>query len=348
MPTLATWPTNRTDAREPEWSKMISLQRRDGIYLNAPNTTDFSPSANPAGGMNVLIGSGDCVVGGFHGESTAQQILPIAAADAINPRIDRVVLHVDFTTPVTISLIVLTGNPALNPVPPSLTLTTSVREVPVCQVYVDPRISSIVASKVTDERAFTADRLLGTSSTQPLGRPGTRTPGVLPIPAPIDHSHDYDPLDLAANTIPAGIMVPFPGTDAPGWLACNGVAVSRGDYPALWAAIRDQFGNGDGRQTFNLPLKFYAANYIETYVIGPLDSSGNGYAQISRDFGLFRGVFDLGPYPPNDGYWPLPSLGAQAYAGTTIITAKGGTPTGTVQVFAQWSDVPIPMIIKAH
>ena len=38
-----------------------------------------------------------------------------------------------------------------------------------------------------------------------------------------------------------------------GWLECNGQAVSRATYAALFSAIGTRFGQGDGVNTFNLP-----------------------------------------------------------------------------------------------
>lgn len=60
---------------------------------------------------------------------------------------------------------------------------------------------------------------------------------------------------LAANAaMPAGVFVPFAGSAAPsGWLLCNGAAVSRTTYAALFGAIGTAFGAGDGSSTFNLP-----------------------------------------------------------------------------------------------
>jgi microcystin-dependent protein len=53
---------------------------------------------------------------------------------------------------------------------------------------------------------------------------------------------------------PAGIVMPFAGTTAPqGYLLCDGSAVSRDTYSALFAAIGTVYGAGDGVSTFNLP-----------------------------------------------------------------------------------------------
>lgn len=59
---------------------------------------------------------------------------------------------------------------------------------------------------------------------------------------------------IAQQLNPAGKVSAFATAAAPaGWLACNGAAVARAAYPALFAAIGVAFGPGDGATTFNLP-----------------------------------------------------------------------------------------------
>lgn len=59
---------------------------------------------------------------------------------------------------------------------------------------------------------------------------------------------------LIAGAVPAGKLSPFARVTAPtGWLECNGSAVSRTAYSALFAAIGTTFGAGDGSMTFLLP-----------------------------------------------------------------------------------------------
>lgn len=54
--------------------------------------------------------------------------------------------------------------------------------------------------------------------------------------------------------VSSGMVLPFAGSAAPtGWLECNGAAVSRTTYSALFAAIGTLWGIGDGSTTFNLP-----------------------------------------------------------------------------------------------
>jgi len=53
---------------------------------------------------------------------------------------------------------------------------------------------------------------------------------------------------------PPGTVVSFAGNTAPdGWLLCNGTAINRTEYSALFAAIGTVHGAGDGSTTFNLP-----------------------------------------------------------------------------------------------
>lgn len=53
---------------------------------------------------------------------------------------------------------------------------------------------------------------------------------------------------------PAGIVLPFAGSTAPqGYLLCDGSAVSRDTYSALFAVIGTTYGAGDESTTFNVP-----------------------------------------------------------------------------------------------
>jgi microcystin-dependent protein len=53
---------------------------------------------------------------------------------------------------------------------------------------------------------------------------------------------------------PLGLVMPFAGNDIPrGWMLCDGTAVSRSIYDALFKVIGTIHGDGDGEKTFNLP-----------------------------------------------------------------------------------------------
>jgi len=54
--------------------------------------------------------------------------------------------------------------------------------------------------------------------------------------------------------VPVGTVLTFANSSVPsGWLECNGAAVSRTTYAALFAAVGTSFGSGDGSTTFNVP-----------------------------------------------------------------------------------------------
>ena len=61
-------------------------------------------------------------------------------------------------------------------------------------------------------------------------------------------------VDDLSGMVPSGAVMYSAGQTAPsGWLKANGAAVSRTTYAALFAAIGERYGRGDGRTTFNLP-----------------------------------------------------------------------------------------------
>lgn len=56
------------------------------------------------------------------------------------------------------------------------------------------------------------------------------------------------------TNVPVGATIPYSGTSAPtGWLLCDGAAISRTTYSALFAVIGTTYGVGDGSTTFNIP-----------------------------------------------------------------------------------------------
>lgn len=57
-----------------------------------------------------------------------------------------------------------------------------------------------------------------------------------------------------APLLPAGVVVAWAGSTAPGgWMLCDGSAISRTTYSALYSICGNAFGSGDGSTTFNVP-----------------------------------------------------------------------------------------------
>lgn len=69
-----------------------------------------------------------------------------------------------------------------------------------------------------------------------------------------DKVDGYHASDLLNQSIRVGVVLPFSGSTIPsGYLPCNGAAVSRTTYKALFDVIGTTYGTGDGSMTFNLP-----------------------------------------------------------------------------------------------
>ena len=67
--------------------------------------------------------------------------------------------------------------------------------------------------------------------------------------------YDFNGSNLTGiEGIPTGTIVPWSDSTAPsGFLECNGAAVSRSTYAALFAIVGTTYGVGDGSTTFNVP-----------------------------------------------------------------------------------------------
>jgi microcystin-dependent protein len=197
---------------EAGWYPMARLWLPDGVMDNLLD--EFEVFADATGGLNVKVRSGQAWIQGQFVQHTAQETLTLATADASNPRIDRVIIRVDWTAN-TAALDVLTGTPAVTPSAPALTQNAGASwEYALAQVRVEATATSITANKVTDERTFPR----------------------------IDQG------------IPPGTLADYCAVTAPrGWLLCYGQAVSRVTYARLFNILGDAFGAGDGATTFHLP-----------------------------------------------------------------------------------------------
>jgi microcystin-dependent protein len=61
-------------------------------------------------------------------------------------------------------------------------------------------------------------------------------------------------LNESTGTVPPGTIISYGNSNVPsGFLTCNGAAISRSAYSALFSAIGATYGGGDGSTTFNLP-----------------------------------------------------------------------------------------------
>jgi hypothetical protein len=135
---------------ENQWGEMAQFWMGTGVIRNQLNNLNVFADST---GMQVKGDTGKAYIKGYFYKNDALKVLAIAAANATNPRIDRVILRVDWTAN-TITMLVLTGVAAASPTPPALTQSASVWEISLCQVRVDAGVSTIAANKITDERVL--------------------------------------------------------------------------------------------------------------------------------------------------------------------------------------------------
>lgn len=142
---------------EAQWSKMAQNWLSTGIIKSYNN--ELSVYADSTG-MQAKIKTGAAWIKGHYFEADAEEVLAIGTADGTNPRIDRIIVRLDWSLN-TIQLAVLQGTPAVSPTAPALTQNTSRWEISLSQVYVGANVSTITPGNITDERYF-----VGNANTQ--------------------------------------------------------------------------------------------------------------------------------------------------------------------------------------
>jgi len=143
-----------------------------------------------------------------------------------------------------------------------------------------------------------------------------------------------------ASANPTGVLLMWPTTTAPsGYLLCNGTAVSRTTYAALFAAIGTTFGAGDLTTTFNLP-DFRDRMPIGAGSIYSANSSGGSADAIvvSHTHTTTNTLAFAGDALPAHSHTIVKASGtggsgvASGAGGgsATTTSVSGGTPTGTI------------------
>ena len=121
-------------------------------------------------------------------------------------------------------------------------------------------------------------------------------------------------------SIPSGFILPFAGKSIPeGWLICNGAAVSRTEYAALFSAIGTTWGEGDGSTTFNLP------DLDERFIEGTVDTSKVGEyveAGLPDIIGMSGNLVGYSDLAPTGCFTRENSGNAQLSVGNQICVTK--------------------------
>lgn len=115
--------------------------------------------------------------------------------------------------------------------------------------------------------------------------------------------YDFNGANLTGiEGIPTATIVPWSSASVPtGFLECNGQAVSRSTYSALFAIVASTYGGGDGSSTFNVP------NLTDNVAVG----KSNNKALASTG----------GANTVNIGFTPAGNVGG-ATANATLSTAQ--------------------------
>ncbi|HJK09112.1 MAG TPA: tail fiber protein [Methanocorpusculum sp.] len=210
-------PENPTTYDQQTYAKRRNMEQTDGILEGVLSELRVTPT-DPAS-MAVAVTAGSVNIQGYWMDSDDIETLQLAAADVNNPRIDRVVVRLDTSVNMEVTLAVLTGTPASSPAAPALTRTNYIYELSLAQVYVGVGATYISTSNITDERrnasycGYTRARYGGVP-------PGSIT-------------------SYAGNTVPSG------------WLLGAGSTLNKNDYPELFSAIGYIYG-GSG-ESFMIP-----------------------------------------------------------------------------------------------
>jgi microcystin-dependent protein len=163
--------------------------------------------------MTVQVGLGRGYIAGYSFDVSDSPESVSIAAASSSSRIDTVVARLSVTANKNITLAVVQGTPAASPTAPTLTQNAETYEMPLADIYVASGATSINSGNITDRR--------------------------------YDIGHLYEPIGK--------IMMYASATPPTRWLVCDGSAVSRTTYAALFGVIGTSYGAGDGSTTFNLP-----------------------------------------------------------------------------------------------
>ena len=158
----------------------------------------------------------------------------------------------------------------------------------------------------------------------------------------------YDKLAQSLINIicPVGMVVPFAGVSPAGfWRVCDGSAISRTTYSALFAQLGTYWGGGDGSTTFNLPnfvnrvpvgygsgaswgFGTYGGESAHQLSIAEMPGHDHGYSQTPHDHGTHSHTYTavVGGGGSYSNALPVP------YAAAVANTSVSGVPAANANI----------------
>ena len=317
-----------------EWSRFFRAMFSTGVEYGKPN--GLVVSAQTPNAMAVNVATGSAWVYGYYMTSADISANTIEAADASWNRIDRIILRNTFATGITIE--VLKGTAAASPAAPALTTAGgTIYEYALAQVLVTAGVTEIsgnATTLITDERTYSTMQYIAQSSLIWCGdlNMGSKKITNIADATRYDHIISKTQADASDNeySIPVGAVLDYGSTVLPANVKlCDGTAISRTTYAALYALISTTYGVGDGSTTFNLP------NYTGRVVVG-LKSTDTDFDTIGETGGEATVTLLTEHLPPHthsgvkyfyevSGLWETKNTNASgANTSTTGSTGGGG------------------------
>lgn len=180
----------------------------NGVVPGDLNELRITVADPPA--MKIVVSTGTAIINGRFCENDTTLPLDITAANASNPRIDRVVVRLSAVTNRTIDIVVIAGTPASSPTAPTLTRTLDIYEVSLASIAVGAGVTSIITANITDERGD-------------------------PSVCGYTYSH-------GSQSFPGDISMSATATIPPWKLLCDGTSYSTTKYSNLFTAIGYKYG----------------------------------------------------------------------------------------------------------
>lgn len=150
-----------------EWSRLWALLHgvgsffpNYGVLLGTGDGTYEPLQVIAAGGSSVEVKVGAGLINGKLYETDAAVALTVAANASGNPRIDTVVLRVDYTAQ-TVRPVIKQGTPAASPARPSLTQNSTTWETPLADISVANGFASITQANIADRRRYAGSAASG-------------------------------------------------------------------------------------------------------------------------------------------------------------------------------------------
>lgn len=241
-------PANGTVVTADEYEALGLQYANDGVYGHpSDSAVVFADST----GRQVKVRAGKrAIVRGYEwfSDPTADEIIGnLPANTSTNPRIDRLVLRLNRTAR-TVRTLHLVGTPAVTPVAPSLTQTTSISadvfDFPLARWQVAAGYTTIAAGDIVTEYwcPQAGGPILCNSTSRPFGV--TRVEGLKIREIDTDFELTWD----------GAYFVPAPGSlIKSGWLAQNVGSLDNGDR-LIWQAVVNIPCPGDYRIFTTTPL----------------------------------------------------------------------------------------------